>query len=314
MAKKTISERIDAITGIPADYRNVAPPCPRSVKIELTARCDLNCWFCATGFKLRDKRDMDRAFYTALLDDLKAAGVEEVGMFYLGESMLLPWLPDAIAAALAKGFPYIFLTTNGRLARPKKVRACMEAGLDSLKFSFNWADAKQMKEGSRIDAFDEIVANIQGARQVRDEVEKETGHRCGIYASSIMYDGEQGERMEKAISMIVDHVDEHYFLPLYNQAGLTGAAGGKPVAGNPGRVANLREPLPCWALFTEARVTFDGHLSACCFDHDGRFQMGDLKETPFLTAWHSEKFKKLRAAHLERDVTATVCEKCVAYA
>jgi hypothetical protein len=35
---------------------------------------------------------------------------------------------------------------------------------------------------------------------------------------------------------------------------------------------------------------------------------------PFLTAWHSEKFQTLRAAHLERDVTATVCEKCVAYA
>ena len=48
MAVKTISERIDAITGIPADYRSVAPPCPRSVKIELTARRDLSCWFHAT--------------------------------------------------------------------------------------------------------------------------------------------------------------------------------------------------------------------------------------------------------------------------
>ena len=40
MAAKTISERIDAITGISDDCRNVAPPCPHSVKIELTARCD----------------------------------------------------------------------------------------------------------------------------------------------------------------------------------------------------------------------------------------------------------------------------------
>ena len=33
----------------------------------------------------------------------------------------------------------------------------------------------------------------------------------------------------------------------------------------------MRDPVPCWSLFTEARVTHDGHLSACCFDHAGRF-------------------------------------------
>ena len=60
MAAKTISERIEAITGIPTDYRSVAPSCPHSVKIELTARRDLSCWFCATGFKPRDTHDRDR--------------------------------------------------------------------------------------------------------------------------------------------------------------------------------------------------------------------------------------------------------------
>jgi hypothetical protein len=33
----------------------------------------------------------------------------------------------------------------------------------------------------------------------------------------------------------------------------------------------------------------------------------------FVEAWNSEPFVKLRAAHLKKDVTGTVCEKCVAY-
>jgi hypothetical protein len=41
--------------------------------------------------------------------------------------------------------------------------------------------------------------------------------------------------------------------------------------------------------------------------------MGDLLEQSFMEAWNSEKFRNLRAAHLNKDVTGTVCESCVAY-
>jgi MoaA/NifB/PqqE/SkfB family radical SAM enzyme len=310
-----ITARVDNITHIPAAYRSTLPPCPESVKIELTARCDFKCFFCATGSKLREKGDMDWDLLCHILRGLREAGVAEIGLFYLGESFLYKRLPDAVALARELGFSYIFLTTNGRMATPERVRACMAAGLDSLKFSFNWADPRQCRDITQVDAFDTVVANIEAARRVRDEVESETGHRCGIYASSIRYDGAQRDRMLAAVDAIQPHVDTHYWLPLYGQAGLTaGARGTVPVAGNTGRFDAPTDPLPCWALFTEGHVTYDGQLAACCFDHDGRFNMGDLGEIPFMTAWHSKKFQKLRDANLKKDVTGTACEKCIAYA
>lgn len=309
-----ITERVDAITRIPEDYRSAVPPCPKSVKIELTALCDFKCFFCATGFKLRHKADMDFDFLCRLLVEMREAGVEEIGMFYLGESFLYKRLPEAIAYARELGYPYIFLTTNGRLATPDRVKACMEGGLDSLKFSFNWADPAQCKEITGVDAFEKVVANITAACEVRDEVEARTGHRCGVYASSIKYDGEQQARMEKAVERIRPYLDTHYWLPLYGQAGLTaGVRGTTPVAGNVGRLNNMRDPLPCWSVFTEGHVTYDGKLAACCFDHDGRFDMGDLNDTPFMEAWRSQPFQALRAANLKKDVTGTACEKCIAY-
>lgn len=310
----TITERIDAITHIPDAYRSPAPPCPRSVKIELTALCDFKCFFCATGMKLRERGPMERRLFERLLAEMREAGVEEIGLFYLGESFLCKWLPEAIAYAKGIGYPYIFLTTNGRLATPDQVQACMEAGLDSLKFSFNSADPAQFKEITQVDAFDTVVANIRAAREARDTLELSSGHRCGLYASSILYDGEQQERMRKAVALIEPYVDEHYWLPLYGQAGLTaGARGTKPVAGNIGRIGALRAPLPCWSLFTEGHITYDGRLSACCFDHDGRFDMSDLTKQSFLEAWHSAPFRALREANLRRDVEGTACEKCIAY-
>jgi len=41
--------------------------------------------------------------------------------------------------------------------------------------------------------------------------------------------------------------------------------------------------------------------------------MGDLTKQSFLDAWNSDQFQALRAAHIRRDVSATACERCVAY-
>lgn len=312
-----ITERIDRITLLTPARASEAPPVPRSVKIELTARCDFKCFFCASHMRLRDKQDIDWDFFTRLVREMRDEGVEELGLFYLGESFLVPWLEEAVAYAKREcGYPYVFLTTNGRMATPDRVRACMAAGLDSLKFSFNFADAEQFREvtGIKASTYPRIVEHVRAARAARDEVERTTGHRCGLYASSILYDGEQQRRMEAAVEAVRPYVDEHYYLPLYGQAGLTaGAKGTRPTAGNQGRVGALRKPLPCWSLFTEGHVTFDGRLCACCFDHDGRFDMGDLTRMSFMEAWHSEPFRQLRAANLREDVRGTVCEQCIAY-
>src|SRR5512145_1646208 len=106
-----ITERIDRITRLDKEYRSPAPPIPRSVKIELTARCDFQCFFCASSMRLRDKGDIDPGFFRRILREMRALGVEEIGLFYLGESFLCPWLAEAVRFAKRDcGYPYVFLT------------------------------------------------------------------------------------------------------------------------------------------------------------------------------------------------------------
>jgi radical SAM protein with 4Fe4S-binding SPASM domain len=310
-----IVDRIDAITKIPEEYRKTFIKAPKSVKIELTGKCNFACTFCARSNLLRKQEEMSQLFYERVVLEMKKVGVQELGLFYLGESFMCSWLPEAIQYAKDIGFEYTFLTTNGSLSTANKVKACMEAGLNSLKFSYNYCDEHQLKEIANVKKsyFHKIQENIKEAKRVRDEGR----YSCGLYASYIEYDGEQGKKMLEAINEIRPYVDEIYALPLYNQANLVTDKerdkGWKPIAGNRGRVEALRDPLPCWACFTEGHITWDGKLSACCFDHDGRFEMGDLTHQGFMQAWNSNKFQELRRAHLAKDVTGTVCEKCVAY-
>ena len=73
---------------------------------------------------------MDRAFFSRIIREMRDAGVEELGLFYINEPFTCSWIADAIKEAKDVGFPYVFLTTNGSAATPEKVSQAMGAGLD----------------------------------------------------------------------------------------------------------------------------------------------------------------------------------------
>jgi len=315
-----ITDRIDNITRIPAEFLTAAPRAPKSVKIEISPRCNYRCGFCALRTReVQPKWDMDFGLFKRVTREMREAGVEELGVFYLGESFMNPrLLVDCIAWAKQElAFPYVFLTSNASMAFPEAVDACMKAGLDSLKWSINAADEDQFEEvmGVAGKLFHRALENVRSAHEVRQR----GGYGTGLYASSIRYDGEQQKKMEALLaSHVLPYVDQHYWLPLYSMGAFATQReedlGYRPTAGNQGRLDALRPPLPCRSAFTEGHVTAEGRLSACCFDANANWTMGDLTKVPFMEAWNSEVFVKLRAAHLKKDVRGTVCEQCIAYA
>jgi organic radical activating enzyme len=307
----TISKRIDAVTEIPVRFRQTFLPAPQSLKIEITSRCNLSCSFCVKSL-IEDESDMDRALYSRVIREAKAFGVKELGVFFVGESFTCKWLPEAIKEAKEIGFEYVFLTTNGGAASQQRIYECMAAGLDSLKFSLNFYDEEQFVEIARAPKhlWRKAIDNVKAARRIRDD----HGFKCGIYASSIAFNGEQGRKMQSVIDEVKPYLDEHYFLPLFGMNGASSASGMSPGAGNPGRLDAMRDPLPCWAVSREAHVDRRGHMIACCFGDspDGGLDMADLTKVSFREGWNSEPFQELRAAHLKKDVCGTACEKCIA--
>ena len=188
----TITERIDHITHIPQEYLKAKPPAPKSVKIELTGRCNYKCGFCA--LRMRDKQplrkdDMKLPFFKRITLERDEAGVEEICLFYLGESLMNPELVQDACIYLKHELqmPYVFLTTNGSLATDEVLIGLMEAGLDSLKFSINATDFVQFKEimGVKPKLYKKALAAVKRAWEIREE----GNYRTKIYASSIQYDG-----------------------------------------------------------------------------------------------------------------------------
>lgn len=314
----SITKRVDSITLIPAERLKTVLPAPKAVKIEITGRCNYRCAFCALRARTAPaKPDMSMEFFKKITTEMHSAGVREVGVFYLGESFLAPELLLSCVQFLKRdlGIPYVFLTTNGSLAAPKIVAELMRSGLDSLKWSVNAGDPVQFNQITEVSPrmWEQSLINLKQAWYVRESLQAP----CGIYASSILYDEEHRVRMEPLLEERVrPFVDEHYWLPLYSMGSVAtvrvGELGWRPGPGNQGRIGALREPLPCWAVFTEGHVTSSGLLSACCFDADQSWVMADLNQVSFMDGWNSEAFQKLRAAHLALQVDNTACAKCIA--
>jgi len=311
-----ITERVDKLTHIPPEYLKSLVPLPKSVKLELTNNCDLGCKFCACSNKDRKTGNMDWELFIKITHELKSIGLEELGLFYLGESFLynvegewaLPQAIDYVKNVLK--FKQVFLTTNGVSANEDKLRQVISKGLDSLKFSFNYANKQQAIDISQRDIYDKLISNIKLARKIRDEVYQDTGHYCGLYASSIKYNSDQIELMSEAINEIKESIDQHYWIPFCNQGGNKTEIQTE-VSGNIGRLDNPVSPLPCWSLFTGAHITYTGNVTICCFDHSDRFSMGNIKEQSFMDIWNSPRLCDLRRRHLNKDVSNTICERCI---
>lgn len=327
----SITERIDAVTKIGEErylMKGIQPP-PKSVKIELTAKCNLRCKFCAVRTREKQaEKDMDLDFFKKITWDMRISGVEEIGLFYLGEPFMnTDLLVEAIKHCKEIGFPYVFITSNATMAEEDKVEKVMQAGLDSLKWSVNFATPEQFTEitGCNSVLMNRAFENIHKAYRIRHL----GNYKTALSASSILYEGEQKQKMWDVLQgNVIPYVDKHYWLPLYQMSmykdKIKAEMGYTPTAGNMGRIDEktmlpTRKPLPCWSAFTEGHVRVDGGLSACCFGADDRFDMGTLNGENFMKAWNSEKFQALRVAQLntveegQDALKGTPCQVCVAY-
>ncbi len=327
-----ITKWIDSVTQI-SDIRikmSGIQPAPKSVKIELTARCNLRCKYCAVRTrKKQPTNDMDFYFFQKITEEMRMSGVEEIGVFYLGESFMNPELLYKAVKWCKRdlGFPHVFLTSNAVMAHDEWVAKIMDAGLDSLKWSVNGADAKQFTDitGGNKELYWQALKNIKEAWLARNAINAKTT----LSASSILYEGDQKKRMEEMLeTYILPYVDKHYWLPLYQMSmyrdKVKEETGFMPTAGNMGRIDEItmkpnRKSLPCWSAFTEGHVRVTGELSACCFGADERFDMGILDGTNFMRQWNSPKFQEIRKAQLktmtdgQEALNGTVCEVCVGY-
>lgn len=278
-------------------------PYPNNLMIELTNACNLRCTMCYNRLMKRKKGFMDRETYKLVLENAKEIGIEMIGLYTTGESLLHPQIFDYIKQAKDMGFRYVYLTTNGNLLNEEKIKKIFESGLDSIKFSID-GTSKESYEKIRVGGnFEALYGNIKMLREMRDKLKS----KLKIYASFVLVNDNYHE-LKKFKEFWKGLIDEIMVVVVGNQSNLQAKEFNELIPGHlKNKIVKTRDH--CNLLWNRIITTYDGKFTLCSEDFEGELIYGDIHNESMKDAWNNEKMKKFRSMWKTRDFSLS--PRCV---
>lgn len=297
-----LQERVRLKTADRSELYSLTPPFPKSnFLMELSNACNHECIFCAHQKMQRKVGFMDKQLAFNVLQQAYDLGTREVGFYATGEPFLIKDLHEYIKKAKDIGYTYVYLTSNGALATPERIRQVIDSGLDSIKFSINAPERELYKFIHGRDDFDKVCEHLRYLSEYR----KISGRDYKIYVTGILT--KYTEYMQDKYHELFDeYVDQVVFKFVYNQGGYM------PEIEKYLRCECDKEPRRrCNLPFDALAVTYEGYLSVENADYENMLIVADLNKTSLKDGWYGEKMQDLRRRFLEDDLEGTLCDGCV---
>jgi len=272
----------------PADKLANLPDFPRIIDVELTNTCNFHCLMCPVGtsVQVRKKGLMDEAVFHRVLDQAALRGTP-LRFILWGEPTLHPrwldWMEETVKRGLLAHF-----NTNGSRITEADMRRLVDAGVQSMKFSFQGVDRKSYREMRNTDYFEELLGKVKLLHDIRGDAASPYLH----VSTTITYEGpELVARFRERVSAFTDKITvgrtelERFDvskakLSEEERAALTRMKGEEHL---------VRKHPNCPEVFDKLSVHWDGQVSACCRDFDGVMLVGDVRTQTLAEIWKTDR-------------------------
>ncbi len=265
-------------------------PLPEIIQIESTNICNAKCVFCPRDEMDRRQGIMDMALFKKIVDECAELGIGQVRMHNYGEPFVDRQLVDKVRYAKERGIRQVGMISNGSLLTEKAAQGMIDAGLDGINISVD-ASGKEVFEKTRIGLkYDKVIANVERLLALR---EKSGTGRPKLILSFVRQNNSEDEHA------FIEHwrarADKIHITDLHNWAGTL----------NHESDVNY----PCYRPWLTFTALWDGRVSLCCADFDGRTILGDLRNSTIREIWNSDAYRALRREHLESG-GPDICRSC----
>lgn len=272
-------------------------PMPLIANLELTNRCNLRCAYCANRHMKRPRADMSTQTLELVMDRIDEAGIRQVILNTIGETLLAPQLRAALRASKARNLQVV-VSTNGQLLTEEVSHWLLSEGCDIIRISVNAAETgtyDRLHEGG---SFETLVRNVKILREARQA----TGVACVIRVRSVLPLAPESrqENRRDLTDFWSRRVDQVEFVTFGNMGGRNGEEPMKD-----------ERRVRCATMWRGFNVLLDGSISYCPCDFDGALRVGSLRESSFREVWESMAFRAVRNAHSEVAFDRfDACERC----
>jgi len=273
-----------------ATGRDRARHLPDIVQIESTNLCNAKCVFCPRDEMHRRQGVMDFDLFAKIVDECAALGITHVRVHNYGEPFLDKKLVEKVRYAKQKGIKEVGMISNGSLITEEIAAGMIDAGLDAINISVD-AAGKEVFERTRLNLeYDTVINNIRTLARLR----KERGRtHPKLILSFVRQDNSADE--QAFIDEWSKVADKVHITDLHNWAGTLNA--------------KSDVQYPCYRLWLTFTVLWDGRVSLCCADFDGRNVLGDLRTSTIQEIWNSPLYRAARRHHLETG-GPEICRSC----
>ena len=190
------------------------PPFPKEIFLDLTSFCNHACVFCSNPL-ITNKKTMQHDMALRVIKEAYEFGTRDLGMYATGDSFMVKNLHEYVEyAKKGVGYDYLFITTNGALATPERVKPVLDAGLDSIKFSISAGRRKTFMEIQGRDDFDKVISNLKWISRYREK----SGLNFRIYVTMVFTRKTESE-VEILRDIVLPYIDEWDPHTLTNQCG-----------------------------------------------------------------------------------------------
>ncbi len=257
---------------------------PIQIDFEPTNHCNLRCGFCPNRFRGRPRGFLDLDLFRRVVDETAATTIE-YHLDMMGEPLLHPALPEMVRHASVLG-ARVVLYTNLSTRDDEAIRALARSLLDRVIVNLCTLDPASYRDRYGRDALARVLQNLALLREARGGAP-----RPRVVVSWLDFGGRPPD------DLVADEV--HVQRP-------------HDWLGTPGLLAVAPGPRPrllvrCTRPWVSASVLWDGRIATCCYDHEGRRILGDLRTATLREVWNSPQMRDFRHRHRSLEP----CRACV---
>ena len=271
------------------------------IDIEPVNICNFNCCFCP-HYKLERKMGvMDLSLFKKIIDEVKDWNLRYLAICGFGDPLLDPNIIKKVEYARknVRKECKVGFNTNASLLTKEKFTALVKAGLDELRISSYATNPESFRKLHGSNDFEKTRENIMNLKKIRESL----GASNLMIGMGLLKPPESTEKKDEWYAYW-----NKYFDRFYDETGeVHNFAGGmnyKKVYKNKSRLSCER-PLSC------VMILWNGDVSICCADYEGKAIFGNVKEKTIREIIMSPSYQKMLEIHKKRNFELLpVCDNC----